>query len=539
MSARATRASSSQKSMAVASAHPLASAAGLKVLKKGGNAVDAAVATSLALGVVAPAFSGIGGGGFFLVHLRGEETLYIDYREVAPRASRPDMFELDEEGEPIDFASSMGHRAVGVPGTVAGLTHALENYGRLKFSDVASYAIDYARKGFAVSRFLGYIISNNVDNASQKLRRFPETGRTWLRQGRTYRTGERKLSKDLADSLELIGREGRDAFYSGPLATAIAGEISKKGGEMDGSDLAQYSVEVRKPVTGSYRGLEIHTMPPPSMGGLAMLQLLNIFENMDLGSMRLNTAESIAAMAKGLAVVWPVLRREVADPESHAIDLERLSSKEYAARLWFSRGERGVSRGRDAGSQTTHLSVIDREGSVAAITESIECYFGSGVTAPGTGFCLNDTMHDFDPQPGAPNSIAPGKRPLSNMAPTLLLRDGEPYLVAGSAGGPRIVTATLQTILNVVDHSLDLQRAVDAPRIHYQGAGAIKMESRIGAAVRKGLMDMGFRSETPNYVQLKPGYDVYFGGVNAVMAGPRGAPRGAADPRRQGGVAVG
>jgi gamma-glutamyltranspeptidase / glutathione hydrolase len=538
MSGRTTR-TSAPRTGAVASAHPLASAAGLKVLKKGGNAVDAAVATSLALGVVAPAFSGIGGGGFFLVHLTGSETLYIDYREVAPGTSRPEMFELDEDGEPVDFASSMGYRAVGVPGTVAGLTYALENYGRLKFGDVASYAIDYARKGFAVSRFLGYIISNNVDNASLKLRRFPETGRNWLKQGRTYRTGEKKLSRDLAASLELIGREGRDAFYSGPLASAIADEMAKNGGPIDGSDLARYSVKVRKPVTGSYRGLEVHTMPPPSMGGLAIVQMLNILENVDLGSMRLNTAESIGAVAKGLAAVWPVLRREIADPDFQSADIGKLGSKEYAAKLWFGRGERGASRGRDAGSQTTHLSVVDKEGNVAAITESIECYFGSGVTVPGTGFCLNDTMHDFDPHPGAPNSIASGKRPLSNMAPTLLLRDGEPYLVAGSAGGPRIVTATLQTILNVVDHSLDLQRAVDAPRIHYQGSGAIKMESRIGAVVRKRLMEMGFQSETPNYVQLKPGYDVYFGGVNAVMAGPRGTPRGAADPRRQGGVAVG
>jgi gamma-glutamyltranspeptidase / glutathione hydrolase len=527
------------KTGAVASAHPLASAAGLKVLKKGGNAVDAAVATSLALGVVAPAFSGIGGGGFFMVRLRGGETLYIDYREVAPGASRPGMFELDSDGEPLDFASSMGYSAVGVPGTVAGLTYALENYGRLKFRDVASYAVDYARKGFAVSRFLGYIMSNNVDNTSLKFRRFPETGRSWLKDGRTYRTGERKGSADLADSLELIGRDGKEAFYSGPLASAIAGDMSKNGGPMLESDLAGYSVKVRKPVKGNYRGLEVHTMPPPSMGGLAIVQLLNIFENMDLGSMQLNTAESIGAMAKGLGVVWPVLRKEVADPEFQAVDLDRLSSKEYAAKLWFGRGERGASPGRDVGSQTTHLSVIDREGNVAAITESIECYFGSGVTVPGTGFCLNDTMHDFDPNPGGPNSIAPGKRPLSNMAPTLLLRDGEPYLVAGSAGGPRIVTATLQTILNVVDHSLGLEKAVDSPRIHYQGSGAIKMESRIGTAARKGLMAMGFQSETPNYVQLKPGYDVYFGGVNAVMVGPRGVPRGAADPRRQGGVSIG
>jgi gamma-glutamyltranspeptidase/glutathione hydrolase len=522
----------------VASAHPLASAAGLKALKRGGNAVDAAVATSLALGVVAPAFSGIGGGGFFLVHLKGGETVYLDYREVAPRASKPDMFRLSEDGVPLGFANSMGYRAVGVPGTVAGLTHALENYGRLKFKDVASYAIEYARKGFEVSRFLGYILSNNVDNASIKVRTFPETGRNWLKQGRTYRAGETKQSKDLAESLGLIGQEGKDVFYCGRLAEAIIDDMSKNGGLVDGSDLRRYSVKVRKPVTGSYRGFEVHAMPPPSLGGIAIIQLLNIFEDIDMSGSGLNTAETIASMAKAISVVWPNLRKQIADPDFLPSDITRLASKDHAARLWFGRGERGASSGRDAGSQTTHLSVADGEGNVAAITESIECYFGSGVTVPGTGFCLNDTMHDFDPTPGAPNSIEPGKRPVSNMAPTLLLRDGEPYLVAGSAAGPRIITATLQTILNVVDHSLDVQAAVDAPRIHYQGTGAIRMESRIGSGVRRGLREMGFESDTPNYIQLKPGYDVYFGGVHAILVGKHGELSGGADARRQGSVAV-
>ncbi len=526
------------RSGAVASAHPLASAAGLRTLKRGGNAVDAAVAASLALGVVAPAFSGIGGGGFFLIHLKGGETVYLDYREVAPRASKPGMFRLGEDGAPMDFANSMGYRAVGVPGTVAGLTHALENYGRLSFKDVASYAIEYARRGFEVSRFLGYILSNNVDNASLKVKTFPETRRNWLKQGWTYRAGETKKSRDLADTLDLLGLEGRDAFYCGRLSETIADDMSKNGGLVDGSDLRRYSVKVRKPVTGNYKGFEVHAMPPPSLGGIAIIQLLNIFEEMDLGGSGLNSAETIASMAKAISVVWPPLRKQIADPDFLASDIARLASKDHAAKLWFGRGERGASSGRDAGSQTTHLSVIDGEGNVAAVTESIECYFGSGVTVPGTGFCLNDTMHDFDPRPGSPNSIEPGKRPVSNMAPMLLMRDGEPYLVAGSAAGPRIVTATLQTILNVVDHSLDIQAAVDAPRFHYQGAGAIRMESRIGPGVRRRLREMGFESETPNYVQLRQGYDAYFGGVHAILVGKRGELRGGADARRQGSVAA-
>ncbi len=528
----------SGKRAVVSTAHPLASAAGLRILKKGGNAVDAAVAASLALGVVAPAFSGMGGGGFLLTHPKGGETLYLDYREVAPRACRPDMFELDEDGEPSGFANSMGHLAVAVPGTVAGLSIALERYGRLKFREVASPAIGYAREGFAVSRFLGRIMSNNVDNASLKIRRFPGTGKNWLKGGRTYRVGERNRSRELAASLGLVAREGQDAFYGGSIAKAIADEMSRNGGLVDESDLARYSIKERKPVEGSYRGLVVHAMPPPSLGGIALIQLLNILESMDVGAMGLNTPETIAALAKALSVVWPPLRKELGDPDFLSLDVGKLCSKEYAARLWFARGERGATRGRGPGSQTTHLSVIDEEGNVAAITESVECYFGSGVTVPGTGIILNDTMHDFNPAPGSGNSIAPGKRPASNMTPTLLLRDGEPYLVAGSAAGPRIVTATLQTILNVVDHGLDIQRAVAAPRFHYQGTGAVRMESRIGPAVRKRLLGLGFESESPNYLQLRPGFDVYFGGVHAVLVGKRDERMGAADPRRQGSVAA-
>ncbi|MGA2665266.1 MAG: gamma-glutamyltransferase [Nitrososphaerales archaeon] len=526
---------------AVSSAHPLASAAGIKVLKAGGNAVDAAVATSLALGVVAPAFSGLGGGGFFLVHLHHGETLFIDYREVAPGRSTPETFPLDEDGSPTGFANSMGHRAVGVPGSAAGLTYALENYGTMKFRDVAAHAIGYARKGFEVSGFLGHIVSNNVDNATTKFKRFPESGRTWLRDGgkRPYRAGELMRNEELARSLELLATEGSAAFYHGPLGRAVVEVLAGNGGLMEASDLERYRVEVRRPARTTYRGLEVLTMPPPSIGGVTAVELLNVFEDMDLGASGLNTPETIATMARAISVVWPPLRKRVADPAFLPCDLARLCSKDYAAKLWFGRGERGSSHAAAPGSQTTHLSVVDEERNVAAVTESIECYFGSGVVAPGTGFFLNDTMHDFDPRPGGPNSIAPGKRPVSNMMPTLLLRDGEPYLVAGSAAGPRIVTATVQTILNVVDHGLDVQAAVDAPRFHFQGAGStVKVEGRIGARVRRRLGELGFETEVPNYVQLKPGFDAYFGGVHAILAGPRGELRAGADPRRQGSAAA-
>lgn len=342
------------KSGAVASADPLATAAGLRVLKRGGNAVDAAVATSLALGVVAPALSGIGGGGFFLVRPSGGETLYIDYREVAPRASRPDMFPLDGDGSPLGAANSVGHLAVGVPGTVAGLTFALERYGRMKFRDVASPAIQYARRGFPVSRFLAHIMSKDVNGASTKLRRFPESRRAWLRGGRTYRSGAVKRSADLAETLELVATEGRDAFYRGVLARAIAKEMTQNGGRLDEADLGVYDVKVRKPVTGTYRGLEVHSMPPPSLGGVTIVQLLNIFERMDLRESGLNTAATIASMARAISSVWPPLRSQIGDPDFVASDLLRLSSKDYAARLMSGRAERRAppQRGRGARPRT-------------------------------------------------------------------------------------------------------------------------------------------------------------------------------------------
>lgn len=530
--------SSSGSGGAVASADPLASAAGVRVLKRGGNAVDAAVATSLALGVVGPALSGIGGGGFFLVRLKGGETRYIDYREVAPRGARSDMFPLDAEGSPVDEANSVGHLAVGVPGTIAGLTYALENYGTMKFRDVAAPAIDYAKRGYRISRFLAYIMSRDVSGASSKLRRFSESRREWFKAGRTRRAGSIKRSPDLAQCLELVARDGRDAFYRGVLARAIAREMDENGGRLDEADLGVYEVKVRKPLTGSFRGLEVNSMPPPSIGGIAVIQLLNLFESMDLRRSGLNTAATISAMARTISAVWPPLRGQVGDPDFVKLDTATLASKKYTRGLVAAQGRppRGLARG--PGSQTSHLSVIDGEKNVAAVTESVECYFGSGVTVPGTGVVLNDTMHDFDPAPGGPNSIEPGKRPVSNMVPTLLLKDSEPYLVLGSAGSARIVTSTLQTILNVVEHSLDIKDAVAAPRFHYQGSGPIMMESRIGEAVRAVLRAEGYDTETPDYVQLRPGFDVFFGGVHAVMVGRKGVLRAAADPRRWGAAAA-
>ncbi len=517
----------------------LASQAGIRVLKKGGNAVDGVVATALALGVVAPAFSGIGGGGFLLVHLKKSgQSLYVDYREVAPRRAKRDMFRPDADGEAVGLENSMGYKSVGVPGSVAGLTFALENYGTMKFRDVAAHAIEYARKGFEVSKLLGYIMANNVDNASEKFRRYKETGKVWLNGGRPHRVGEKKVNKEFADVLELVSREGKDAFYHGKFAKALSKDMEKNGGLITEDDLAKFAPRVRRPVMGTYRDYEVHAMPPPSLGGMAIIQMLNMFENLDLGGMGHNTPEAISAMVKGMGLAYSSLQKEVGDPEFLDVQVARLISKDFARKLWSGSTERGNRPDTTRRNWTTHMSVIDKERNVAAITESLECFFGSGVTPPGTGFCLNDTMHDFDVAPGGINEVRAGKKPRSNMTPTLILKEGEPVLVAGSAGGPRIVTATLQTILNALEHGMDIDDAVNAPRIHYQGSGSIKTESRVPASVRKRLKKMGFETEIPNVLQLTPGYDLYFGGVHAIMAGKGGELRGGADKRRLGAVAA-
>lgn len=533
------RVSSVGRSGIVASAHRLASEAGLKVLKRGGNAVDAVVATALSLGVVAPAFSGVGGGGFMLVHLgRKGKTLYIDYRETAPALATPDMFKADADGEAVNLENSMGYKAVGVPGSIAGLTHAIEKYGNLNFKDVASHAVEYARKGFAISKILAYIMANNVDNSFEKFRRFRETGKLWLKDGRPCRAGQMKTNKEFASALEKVCREGASAFYHGELGESLVEDMAKNGGLISSSDLSKYEIAEREPVTGTYREYEVVAMPPPSLGGTAIIQLLNLFENLDLKGMGHNRPGTIATMAKALGLVYANLRKSIADPAFVEVAVEKLTSKNFARKLWFGEGERGSAHDSTRKNWTTHMSVVDKERNVAAITESLECFFGSGVTIPGTGICLNDTMHDFDTQRGGVNSIAPGKRPVSNMTPTLLLKDGEPFLVTGSAGGPRIVTATLQTILNVVEHGMDVQEAVDAPRIHYQGTGAIRIESRIPRSVRTKLEGMSYSTQVPNYAQLTPGYDLYFGGVHAVLIGKKGELRGGADRRRQGYVAA-
>ena len=514
---------------AVTSAHPYASRSGLSVLKRGGNAVDAAVATAFTLGVVQPAFSGIGGGGFMLIHLADTgQSAVIDYRETAPGAATPNMFSVGEDGEVLDDASSIGFKAVAVPGTLAGYSLALERYGTMTMNEVAQDAIGYAKNGFEVSPFLASIMRPNDDSSFDKLR---ASGLLLKSDGSAYGAGERLVLTDLGNVIERLANHGIGEFYDGFVAKATAEHMADNGGLLNEADLRGYEPRLREPLAGSYKGLQVVTMPPPSSGGVALIQLFKLFEGVDLKGKGFNTPASIDLMARALEPVYAA-RQRVADPDFCDVPVERLTSDAFIAELRAEAYTGHASResGFQGRSQTSHLSVIDRRRNVVALTESLECFFGSGVVAPGTEIFLNDTMHDFDPTAGSLNEVLPGKRPMSSMSPTIFFRDGSPVMVLGSAGGPMIITAVLQVALNVLEHGMDVQDAISAPRFHFRGGpnGPIVMESRLPADVRGELERMGYG------VEVRGDFDFYFGGVHAITVDAGGTLHGGADPRRDG-----
>ena len=520
------------KTAAVASAHPLASQSGLAVLKAGGNAVDAAAAVTLTLGVVQPAFSGLGGGGFMLIHLaKTGENVIIDYRETAPKRATSDMYRLRKDGEVADDENSVGFKAVGVPGALAGLSLALERYGTITLKDAAQDAIRYAINGYEVSELLALIMRLNMDAGYDKFKSNPAAGKLMLKpDGSIYRAGEMLVMADLGRSIERIANNGIGEFYEGPVADSLVENMAENGGLLGKDDLRAYEAKFREPLVADYKGMRIITMPPPSSGGVALIQLLRVLEEVDLRGKGPNTAETIDLMAKALGSVWPA-RARVADPDYVDVRVDELLDESFIAGLKeqaFNGARSGKVDFRDS-SQTTHFSVIDGEGNVVAATESLECYFGSGVVVPGTGVFLNDTMHDFDPAPGGLNSVQPGERPMSSMMPTIFMKGGSPVLVLGSSAGPRIITAVFQVALNVLEHGMNVQDAIAAPRFHFQGGEGNQMvvESRLPEGVRTDLVRLGYNLE------VRGEYDFFFGGVHAIAARD-GTLHGGADPRRDG-----
>jgi gamma-glutamyltranspeptidase/glutathione hydrolase len=525
----------------VVSAHRLASEVGVRILEAGGNAVDAAVGVGYALAVVDPCCGNIGGGGLMTVHLADSRETFINFRETAPAAAAAGMY-LDAKGDLVTDLSRHGYLAAGVPGTVMGLDHAATKYGRLPRAQLIAPAVALARDGFVLSRADTDILGARADRFAKD----PGAAAIFLRpDGSHFEPGDRLVQHDLAATLELISEQGPAAFYKGPIAAAVAKASRENGGVLAAEDFAAYTVTEAAPLGCSYRGYHIVSAPPPSSGGATMCEILNILEGYEVGRSGSRSARSVHLMVEAMRRGYRDRNAYLGDPEFVANPVERLLSKDYAASLRAEIARGDAERAGPEGApgekpETTHYSVADGEGNAVAVTYTINGYFGAGVVAPGTGFFLNNEMDDFTVKPGAPNlyglvqgepnAIAPGKRPLSSMAPTLVERDGQVVLVLGSPGGSRIITTVLETIMNIIDHGMGAQEAVDAPRLHHQGQPEDVYFERSGLSpeVVSQLTAMGYK-----LIEQRP-----WGAVELIEIANRRL-RGASDSRLPAGAAVG
>ena len=534
--AEAARAS---RGMVVTAQH-LATEVGVKILKQGGNAVDAAVAVGYAEAVVNPCCGNIGGGGFMLLHLKEHGDVVINFRETAPRASTPDMY-LDASGNPVPNSSLFGYKAVGVPGTVLGLDEALRRFGRLSRKQVMAPAIRLAREGYTLIKGDTDILHATTD----RFRSDPELAKIFLRpDGNPLQPGDRVVQPDLARTLEGISRDGPDFFYRGPVAKAIAAAARSGGGVIREADFAEYRLGKAEPLRCTYRGYVFVSVPPPSSGGVALCEMLNILEGYDLKGLGFHSVPATRVMVEAMRHAYADRNDSLGDPDVVDNPVERLLSKDYAASVrdqinGMQKQTARLQPEREK-AETTHYSIIDEDGNAASVTYTLNGSFGALVMAPGTGVLLNDEMDDFTVKAGVPNqfglvqgnrnAVAPGKRPLSSMSPTIVLKDGKPFLVLGSPGGSRIITATLEAAINVIDYGLSPQAAVDAPRIHYQGQpDTVFIEpGALTPQVRSELEKLGYR-----FIEQPPWSAV------ELVAVKRGTVIGANDSRRPAGAASG
>ena len=479
----------------VVSVQELASQAGVEMMQAGGNAIDAAVATGFALAVVYPQAGNIGGGGFMLIRMQDGKTHFLDFREKAPAKATATLYQ-DAQGNVIPNLSTIGYKAVGVPGSVKGLVHAEEHFGKLGLKRVMEPAIRLAHDGYKLGWYQVELL--NHDN---ELAQFPDSKRIFQNDGKGWHQHDVFKQPELARTLERIAASP-DEFYTGKMAQELAGYVQKGGGLITADDLAHYEVKDREPVRGTYRGLEIISAPPPSSGGIALVEALNILEGFDLGKAGLDSAQSIHLVTEAYRRAFYDRAQFLGDPEYTDVPVLQLTDKSYAA-AWrasiqpqqasssaaLTRPPVSAALERYAtahpvvvpvkeSTQTTHYSVVDAEGNAVAVTTTLNAYFGSRVTVGPLGFLLNDEMDDFSSKPGAPNmfgliqgdanAVGPNKRPLSAMTPTIVLKDGKLWLVLGSPGGPTIITTVANILINVEDYGLDIQQAVNAPRFHEQ-----------------------------------------------------------------------
>lgn len=465
------------KGMVVSSQY-LASEVGIEILKKGGNAIDAAVAVGYALAVVYPRAGNLGGGGFMLAKLVDGRDIFLNFREKAPAAATKNMY-IDSNGKAIANASTTGYLAVAVPGTVMGLNTALAKYGSLSLAEVMAPAIKLAEQGY----ILNAEDSKILQAATKKFAQQPNVAAIFLNNGQPYQAGERLIQSNLANSLKSIAKGGSKAFYQGKIANEIVKASQKNGGILSQQDFDNYTITESSPIFCTYRNYKISSAPPPSSGGVTLCEILNIVEGYPLNFLGWHSAMGTHFVIEAMRFAYNDRNNELGDPAFIENPVDHLISKDYAAEI---RGKISPytatvlpSKNTQEGTDTTHYSIVDNKGNAVAVTYTLNGPFGAGVIAGNTGFFLNNQMDDFTTHPGIANSygliqgeknsIAPGKRPLSSMTPTIVSQDNKPFLVLGAPGGSQIITAVLQTILNVVDYEMDIKSAVDSPRFHFQG----------------------------------------------------------------------
>jgi gamma-glutamyltranspeptidase/glutathione hydrolase len=537
----------------VASTSEIASRVGVEVMKKGGNAVDAAVAVGLALAVTWPSAGNLGGGGFMLIRKADGTAEAVDYRERGPLAATRDMY-LDAQGNVVKGRSTEGYLAAGVPGTVAGLAFAHKRHGKLKWDELVEPARKLAAEGFPINYHLAR--SLRYPSTIEKMKASAESQRIFQRNGRFYEMGETFVQPELAAVLSRIQSNPRD-FYEGETAKLIAADMSANGGIMTLEDLRTYEPTLRTPLRTTYRGHEILTMPPPSSGGIALIEMLNILEAYDLSSMQWGSAQSTHTIVEAMRRAFADRAKFLGDTDFVKVPVSALVSREFATERRHSIDPNRASSSREVGAgnpapyespETTHFTIVDGDGNIVSNTYTLNDSYGAGATIKGAGFLINDEMDDFTSKVGVPNdygliqgeanAIAPKKRPLSSMTPTIVLQDGKPLFAIGSPGGPTIINTVLQVVLNVIDFHMDIQQAIDSPRVHHQWLPDLLYWEELGMNpdTRTRLEAMGHKFRPIPGASRSPSE---IGDAQGVMIDrATGMRLGASDPRL-GGVPVG
>jgi gamma-glutamyltranspeptidase/glutathione hydrolase len=529
----------------VASQETLASRTGVEILKQGGNAVDAAVAVAFSLAVTLPRAGNIGGGGFMLVHLAKEnKTIAIDYREMAPSKAKKDIF-LDENGDAVTKLSREHGLAVGVPGTVMGMSLALEKYGTMTMAQVTAPAIKMAQEGISVSPDLAVSLAGLKRRMSQ----WPSTAAIFYKaDGSDFQVDDILKQPELAHSLQLIAEKGTKGFYEGETAEKLVKAVQEAGGIMTLEDLKHYKAVEREPVRGQYRGYEVVSMPPPSSGGVHIIEMLNVLQQFPIDKFGHNTAQTIHVMAEIMKHAYADRSEYLGDPDFYKVPVKQLTDKDYAQKIASqialnkTTPSEEIKPGNLApyeSDQTTHFSVVDKWGNAVSNTYTLNFSYGSGLVAKGTGILLNNEMDDFSAKPGTPNgyglvggdanAVEGNKRPLSSMSPTIVMKDGKPFLVTGSPGGSRIITTTLQIIMNVIDHGLNIAEASNAARVHHQW---LPDELRVETSLNRDTISL---LEAKGH---KVSVQSAMGSTQSIMVTDQGI-FGATDPRHSGSEAVG